>query len=397
MNFFIGSGRLLALISPLGIAVASCADASVGEKATETAKADGGFRTEVVAQFDKPWAMDFDEGTGILLVTEQRGTMKFRLPDGRLGQIGGLPKVAYGGQGGLGDVVFAPGQTAKSASLDGRTIYLSWAEAGTGTTRGAVVGRATLACPSALACSLQDLKVIWHQTPKVEGQGHYSHRIAFSPDGRYLFLSSGERQKFTPAQDLNTNLGKVLRLNLDGTPAAGNPFAAKGSPADQIWSYGHRNVLGLAFDAQGRLWDMEHGPAGGDEINLVKPGRNYGWPLVSNGDHYDGRAIPRHDTRPDLAAPAISWNPVIAPGDFIIYSGNAFPRWQGQALVGGMNPNVLVRVAFDGEKAREVSRIPMQHRIREIEQGPDGAVWILEDGKEDGAGRLLKLTPQAPA
>jgi glucose/arabinose dehydrogenase len=395
MNFIIGSGRLLAFVSPLGIALASCADASVGEKAASPQQADGGFRTEVVAQFDEPWAMDFDEGTGILLLTERAGTMKFRTPAGRIGHVSGMPKVAYGGQGGLGDVVFAPGQTTPGATLDKRAIYLSWVEAGDVDTRGAVLGRGTLSCPSAMACSLQGLKVIWRQTPKVSGQGHFSHRIAFSPDGKYLFVSSGERQKFTPAQDLTKNLGKVLRLNLDGTPAAGNPFAAKGSPSDQIWSYGHRNVLGLAFDGQGRLWDMEHGPAGGDEINLIKAGQNYGWPLVSNGDHYDGRAIPRHATRPDLAAPAISWNPVIAPGDFIIYSGKAFPQWQGQALVGGMNPNVLVRVAFDGEKAREVSRTPMEHRIREIEQGPDGAVWVLEDGKEEGASRLLKLVPSA--
>ena len=387
------SGRLLALVSPLGLALASCADAAPGEKPQAQDAANGGFRTQVVAQFDEPWAMDFDEGTGILLVTERKGTLKQRLPDGRIATISGAPKVAYAGQGGLGDVAFAPGQAKPGTSLDGRVVYLSWAEAGDNDTRGAVLGRGTLACSAPLSCQVQGLSVIWRQQPKVTGAGHYSHRIAFSPDGKYLFVSSGERQKFTPAQDLSTNLGKVLRLNLDGTPAAGNPFAAKGSPSDQIWSYGHRNVLGLAFDAQGRLWDMEHGPKGGDEINLVKPGQNYGWPLVSNGDHYDGRAIPRHDTRPDFAAPAISWNPVIAPGDFIFYSGQMFPQWRGQALLGGMNPSVLVRVAFDGETAREVSRTPMEHRLREIEQGPDGAVWVLEDGKEPGASRLLKLTP----
>jgi len=387
------SGRLLALVSPLGLALASCADAAPGEKPQAQDAANGGFRTQVVAQFDEPWAMDFDEGTGILLVTERKGTLKQRLPDGRIATISGAPQVAYAGQGGLGDVAFAPGQAKPGTSLDGRVVYLSWAEAGDNDTRGAVLGRGTLACSAPLSCQVQGLSVIWRQQPKVTGAGHYSHRIAFSPDGKYLFVSSGERQKFTPAQDLSTNLGKVLRLNLDGTPAAGNPFAAKGSPSNQIWSYGHRNVLGLAFDAQGRLWDMEHGPKGGDEINLVKPGQNYGWPLVSDGDHYDGKAIPRHATRPDLAAPAISWNPVIAPGDFIFYSGQMFPQWRGQALLGGMNPSVLVRVAFDGETAREVSRTPMEHRIREIEQGPEGAVWVLEDGKEPGASRLLKLTP----
>lgn len=386
--------RLLALVSPLAIGLASCGAAPTGEKAAPATK--DAFRTQVLAKFDEPWAMDFDEGTGILLVTERKGTMKLRLPDGQIGEVTGMPKVAYGGQGGLGDVVFAPGQAAPGTSLDGRTIYLSWAEVGAGGTRGAALGRGMIECKQPLSCNLDGLKVIWRQQPKVTGQGHYSHRIAFSPDGRYLFVGSGERQKFTPAQDLSVNLGKVLRLNLDGTAAAGNPFAAKGSPGNQIWSYGHRNILGLAFDGQGRLWDLEHGPAGGDELNLVKPGRNYGWPLVSNGNNYDGTPIPRHSTRPDLSAPAISWNPVIAPGDFIFYSGKLFAQWQGQAVIGGMKPNVLVRVAIDGETAREVARTPMEHRIREVEQGPDGAVWLLEDGEESGAGRLLRLTPGAP-
>ena len=340
--------------------------------------------------------MAFDKGTGILLVTERKGALKLRLPDGKIGSVSGLPKVAYGGQGGLGDVAFAPGQTGAGPSLDGRTIYLSWAEAGAGDTRGAALGRGKLACAQPTTCALEDLSVIWRQTPKVSGQGHYSHRIAFSPDGKYLFLSSGDRQKFTPAQDMSSNLGKVLRLNLDGSPAAGNPYADKGAPTNQIWSYGHRNVLGLAFDAQGRLWDLEHGPAGGDEMNLVKPGQNYGWPLVSNGDHYDGKPIPRHSMRPDLAPPAISWNPVIAPGNFLFYSGDQFPEWRGQALIGGMSPNVLVRVAFEGERAREVSRTPVSNRIRDIKQSPDGTVWLLEDGKESGAGRLLKLVPDKP-
>jgi glucose/arabinose dehydrogenase len=388
-----GSGRLLAFVSPLIVALASCAAAPSGEKAT-SAKAEGGFRTEVVAQFDQPWAMAFDQGTGILLVTEKKGTLRFRVPSGQIGQVSGLPSVDTTGQGGLGDVAFAPAQTG-GTSLNGRVIYLSWAESGQGDTRGAALGRATLACTQPLACTLQGLKVIWRQTPKVTGGGHYSHRIAFSPDGKYLFLSSGDRQKMTPAQELTSNLGKVLRLNLDGTPASGNPFAAKGSPADQIWSYGHRNLLGLAFDPQGRLWDLEHGPAGGDELNLVKPGQNYGWPLVSDGDHYDGKPIPRHSTRSDLAAPAISWNPVIAPGDFLFYTGDMFPQWKGQVLVGGMKPNVLVRVAIDGEKAREVARTRVEHRIRDIAQGPDGAVWLLEDGQDEGASRLLRLVPAA--
>lgn len=184
-----------------------------------------------------------------------------------------------------------------------------------------------------------------------------------------------------------------MRLDLDGNPAPGNPMAGKASPTDQIWSYGHRNILGLAFDAKGRLWDLEHGPRGGDELNLVEPGKNYGWPLVSNGVHYDGEPIADHATRPDLAAPAITWDPVIAPGDFIFYSGDDFPEWQGEAVIAAMKPAGIVRVAIDGTSAREVARYATEHRIREIEQGPDGAIWLLEDGKESGASRLLKLVP----
>ncbi|WP_419956744.1 PQQ-dependent sugar dehydrogenase [Novosphingobium kalidii] len=398
-----GFGRLLASVSPLLIALASCGASSSGENArgaaesaaSEPATDSDGFHIEPLAQFDEPWAMDLDKSTGIQLITERKGTMKLRLPDGRIGEVSGMPEVAYGGQGGLGDVVFAPGQSGGD-SLDGRTIYLSWAEAGQENTYGAAVGRGTLTCTQPTSCDLRGLEVIWRQEPKVTGQGHYSHRIAFSPDGSHLFISSGDRQKMTPAQDLSNTLGTIVRLNLDGTPAAGNPFADRGSPSDQIWSYGHRNMLGLAFGPDGRLWAMEHGPAGGDEINLIKPGQNYGWPLVSEGEHYDGKPIPDNDTRPDLTAPAISWDPVIAPGNFIFYSGEAFPQWKGEALVGGMKPNVLVRVDFDGETAREVARYPMEHRIRELQQAPDGSVWLLEDGKEAGAGRLLKLAPGAP-
>ena len=195
----------------------------------------------------------------------------------------------------------------------------------------------------------------------------------------------------TPAQDKSANLGKVIRLHLDGTPAAGNPFAAAGGVSAQIWSLGHRNILGLAFDPQGRLWDLEHGPAGGDELNLVKAGANYGWPVVSQGDHYDGKAIPRHPTRPDFAAPAISWNPVIAPGDFIFVSGKAFPAWQGQALIAGLGAGGLVRVAIDGDTAREVERIDLGNRIRAIAEAPDGSIWIVEDGED---AKLRKLTPK---
>ena len=336
--------------------------------------------------FDEPWALAVLPNREIL-VTERAGKLKISSESlHRWSEVSGTPTVDYGGQGGLGDVAIPPGPQPLTFVAT-QPIYLSWVEAGPSGTRGAVIG-AGLLIPGSNP-ELNNFHIIWRQDPKVTGRGHFSHRIAFSPDGKYLFLSSGERQKFTPAQDLTNNLGKVLRLNLDGTPAAGNPFASKGGVSAQIWSYGHRNLLGLQFDASGQLWDLEHGPAGGDELNRIEPGKNYGWPLVSDGDNYDGSPIPRNSTRPDLAQPAISWNPVIAPGDFIFYSGKLWPEWKGQALIAGMGYPGLVRVRIDRERGREEARYPLGKRIREIREAPDGSLLLLEDGK---GGRLLRLT-----
>ena len=373
---------ILVALSPVALGLASCGATPAGEKPA----AERDFTVTEIARFDEPWAIAFLPGTPLALVTERKGKLKLWEDGGAVRDVAGVPAVAYGGQGGLGDIVLAPDFASTG------TVYLTWAEAGDGETRGAALGRARLVLDG--APRLEGLRVIWRQVPKVTGSGHYSHRVAFSPDGRYLFLSSGERQKMVPAQALDTNFGKVLRLLPDGSAAPGNPFAGQGGVAAEVWSLGHRNVLGLKFDAQGRLWDLEHGPRGGDELNLVERGRNYGWPVVSNGDHYDGTPIPRHASRPEYTAPAISWNPVIAPGDFLFYRGNLFPGWRGQAVIGGMKPNVLVRVAIDGGTAREVARVPMKHRIRDVAEREDGSVWLLEDGRETGGGRLLKLMPQ---
>ena len=373
--------RWLIALSPLPLFLASCGAAQSGESKS-TAQAALPFATTEMARFDEPWAMAFLPGTPYALITERGGKLMLWKQGGQAAEVAGVPAVDYAGQGGLGDVV--PALDFATSGM----IYLSYAEAGQGDKRGAAVARAKLDLQQT-APRLTELEVIWRQSPKVSGEGHYSHRIALSPDGKFLFISSGDRQKFTPAQDMGQNLGKVIRLLPDGTPAPGNPFASQGGNAAQVWSLGHRNVLGLKVDAQGRLWDLEHGPAGGDELNLVKPGLNYGWPLVSNGDHYGGKAIPRHATRPEFAAPAISWNPVIAPGDFIFYSGAMFPEWRGQAIIAALGSGGLVRVKIEGETAREIERLPLGNRIREIVQAKDGAIWVLEDG--DSA-RLLRLT-----
>jgi aldose sugar dehydrogenase len=340
------------------------------------------FAADPVAAFDEPWAMTFLPD-GRLLVTEKAGRLLVVTRDGqKSAPVSGLPDVDYGGQGGLGDVVLHPDFEENGL------IYLSYAEAGEGDVRGAAVMRAKLTLTGD-GGELSDQEVVWRQDPKVSGRGHYGHRIAFSPDG-YLFISSGDRQKFTPAQDMQQNLGKVVRLHDDGSVPDDNPFADQGGVTAQVWTLGHRNPLGLAFDSQGRLWELEMGPQHGDELNLIVRGENYGYPIVSNGDHYDGRNIPDHDTRPEFAAPKVFWVPAISPGSLLFYTGQQFPEWQGEALIGGLGAEALVRVSFEGDTASEAARYAMGERIRALEQGPDGFVWLLEDG---AGGRLLKLTP----
>ena len=341
------------------------------------------FTVTEVADFDIPWAMAFLPD-GRMLVTEQRGMLKLYTPGGASVDIRGVPQVSWFGQGGLGDVVLHPD------FANNGLVYLSYAEAGEGELRGAAVARAKLAL-NANGGELQNLQVIWRQSPKVDGGGHYSHRIAFG--GGYLWISSGERQKFDPAQDMNSNLGKVVRLNEDGSVPRDNPFADRGGVTAQIWSLGHRNLLGLAFDAQGRLWDVEMGPMGGDELNQVRRGANYGYPIVSNGDHYDGKVIPDHDTRPEFAAPAVWWNPVISPSNLLFYTGTEFPQWQGDALISGLSSQAIIRIEFEGDRAREAERYDMGMRVRSIELSPTGELWVLEDGREGrgGQGRMYKL------
>jgi aldose sugar dehydrogenase len=343
------------------------------------------FEVTVLGQYDVPWALEFLPDDRLLL-SEMRGALKLLDQDGQmLGDISGVPEVAYGGQGGFGDIVLHPDFSRN------QMLYMSYAEAGSSNTAGAAVARAKLEL-TANGGQLSDLEVIWRQVPKVTGQGHFGHRIVFGPNG-YLWISSGERQKFDPAQDMESNLGKVVRLNVDGTVPADNPFPY-GEVTSEIWSLGHRNPLGMAFDESGRLWDVEMGPRGGDELNLVRRGSNYGYPEVSNGDHYNGLPIPDHDTRPEFSPPAITWTPVISPSSMMFYDGDMFPQWRGDAFIGGLSSMALIRIDFNGDTAWEAERYEMNRRIRDVEQGPDGALWLLEGGRDsrNGEGYLLKLT-----
>jgi len=352
------------------------------------------FDSEPVTSFDEPWALAFLPD-GRLLVTEKKGRLYVVTQDGQKTPVGGVPDVAYGGQGGLGDVALHPDFERNGL------VYLSYAEAGVGDTRGAAVARGRLDLEGRRP-SIEGAEVIWRQYPKFVGYGHYGHRLLFD-DAGYLWVTSGDRQKFTPSQDMQSNSGKLLRLKHDGSTPGDNPwvnYIAQDPLVDDIgvydefWSIGHRNPLGIDLDLDGQLWVIEMGPKGGDELNRIVRGGNYGYPVVSNGDHYDDRPMPDHDTRPEFLAPQAWWTPVISPGDLHVVRGDAFAAWRGDALAAGLSSQAIVRIALDGDSAREVERYPMGARIRAVTEGPDGALWVLEDDRNDSQGRLLKLTPK---
>jgi glucose/arabinose dehydrogenase len=331
-----------------------------------------------------------------MLVTEMKGTLLIVSQDGTKSRaIGGMPDVDYGGQGGLGDVAVHPD------FAENGMVYLSYVEGGRGGTRGAAVMRAVLN-ETERGGNLSDAEVIWRQYPKLVGKGHYGHRLLFDDEG-YLWITSGDRQKFTPAQDMQSNIGKILRLNDDGSIPQDNPFVnyIEQDPFvddegvyGEIWSLGHRNILGIAIDAEGQLWNIEMGPSGGDELNRIVRAGNYGYPVVSNGEHYSGHEIPNHDTRPEFLAPAVWWTPVISPGHLMLYTGNQYPDWSGDFLAAGLSSRAIVHIKTDGDTAHEVDRYVLGARIRSVVQDPDGELWVLEDEGPGSEGRLLKLTPK---
>src|SRR5476649_1421784 len=373
------------------------------------------FTMSQVATFKLPWRIAFLPD-GRMLVTEKVGPVWLVTQKGEKTPVDNVPAVLWQGQGGMLGVFLSPKYATD------HNVYLTYAEPGDEPgTSGLALARARIAIGADTA-SLEGLQVLWRDVPKGRG-GQFGAQIAFSPDGQYLFLTVGDRQRMTPAQDPNTEVGKILRLTLDGKPAPGNPMAgqtgaatrplinpprdtemAKTAPVlstytvegpnlalSETWTSGHRTPYGLAFAPDGRLWEVEHGPRGGDELNLIEPGKNYGWPLASYATNYNAVPIPSPDTRPDLAKPVIYWTPIIAPGNLTFYKGAMFPQWNGSALMGGMATMTLNRIVVDGATAKPAERWSVGHRIRDVEVGPDGALWMLEDSPTGG---LFKVTPK---
>lgn len=397
-------GQLHKSIKFLGVAIlgaAMMADVAAAQSEMKEFKtASGTILAETLASLKHPWKIAVLPGDR-LLITEKTGALRL-FENGKLSEpIAGVPKVHFEGQGGLLAVVAHPGFATNN------TIYLSYAEPAEDqpanakdpgdprvgddgpnsdvVLKGLAVARAVLD-----GNALKDLEVVWRQEPKQIGRGHFGGQMAFSGDER-LFITSGERQRFL-SHDPATNAGKIVRINPDGSFPGDNMDQGPKNARKDVWSTGHRNPLGIAFDPATRnLWIHEMGPLGGDEFNLIERGADYGWPAVSNGDHYNNEKIARHETRPEFKPPVISWTPVISPAGLIFYTGKAFPDWTGKALIGGLTSEGIVVVDVKGENASEVERLDMKMRVRDVVEGSDGSLYVLKDG-EDGA--LMRLRRQ---
>src|ERR1700724_3104322 len=392
---------------------AAWAQVNIGQQKPEASVP---FTMTTVATFELPWRIAFLPD-GRMLITEKVGPVWLVSQKGeKIAALANTPPVYWQGQNGMLGVFIAPHYATD------QNIYLTYAEPGD-YGGGLALGRAKLNVTDTSA-KLENFEVLWHQMPKGKG-GQEGAQIAFSPDGQYLFLTVGDRQRMTPAQDPNQPEGKILRLTLDGKPAPGNPFfgqagvatiplidppkdteAAKTAPVistytfagpnmtpADTWASGFRTPYGMAFSPVGELWEVEHGPRGGDELNLIEKGKNYGWPVVSYGKNYNEVPIPSHGTRPDLAKPVLYWVPVIAPGNLMFYRGaKTFPQWDGSGFISGLASKALVRIVFDGKGgAKTAERWAVGKRIRDVEQGPDGSLWMLEDANPAA---LLHLTPE---
>lgn len=360
----------------------------------------GMIKIEKLATLNEPWGMAWLPD-GRLLITEKPGRLRI-YSQGKLSEpVSGLPKIEYHGQGGLLDVEIDPDFATNGY------VYISYTEAAKiqpnvsrdigdprlgkfndhtdAVLKGAAVARGKLE-----GNEIKNLEVIWQQVPKTIGRGHFGGRLVFASDGK-LFITSSERQRLEPAQDLTGNLGKIIRINSDGSIPKDNPFINRKGVRPDIWSYGHRNPLGAAINPSSKqLWIHEMGPIHGDELNIPLAGKNYGWPLVSNGDNYDSSRIPDHETKPQFAGPIAYWHPAISPSGLAFYTGSLFKSWMGNVLLGSFNSEALVRLTVDGNNVSSEERIWLQRRIRDVIQAPDGSVWLLTDYKD---GELLRLSP----
>ena len=407
MKQFVIGGLFLALA-----ASQATAQINAGEQKPEASVP---FNMVQVTTLDLPWRIAFLPD-GRMLITEKVGPIWLVTQKGEKTPIQNVPAVLARGQGGMLGIYLSPFYEKD------HSVYLTYSEPGEPGGSSLALAKAELKLGTDSA-SLENLKVIWRDGERGQG-GQFGAQIAFSPDKKFLYLTVGDRQRMTPAQDPHQPLGKILRLTLDGKPAKGNPFAGKigtptvpviDPPADtekaktapvvrtytfpgpnltpsETWSIGHRTPYGLAFAPNGQLWELEHGPKGGDELNLIQPGKNYGWPLASYSTNYNDVPIPSPDTRSDLTKPVIYWTPVIAPGNLMFYKGDMFKEWNGSALISGMASKAVVRITFDGKGgAKPAERWDVGHRIRDIEVAPDGALWFLEDAKPGG---VFRVTPK---
>ncbi len=371
------TSRMLALAAAFSLALGTAA----GADARTFRTADGRVEVSTVAEgLEHPWGLAFLPDRR-MLVTERPGRLRIVDPDGRLSEpLAGVPEVYARGQGGLLDVTLAPDFT------ESRLVYLSYAEPGRGGA-GTAVARGRLE-----GDRLVDVTTIFRQQPKVGGTAHFGSRLVFARDGR-LFVTLGERFQPERAQRLSEHLGKLVRIEPDGSVPPDNPFVGREGVRPEIWSYGHRNVQGAALHPEtGALWIHEHGAMGGDEINIPQPGRNYGWPVIAYGVHYSGEKIGIGTHKEGMEQPIYYWDPSIAPSGMVFYTGDRFPAWRGDLFVGSLKFGQLVRLELDGDRVVGEERMleGLGERVRDVEQGPDGLLYLLTDEPE---GRLLRLAP----
>ena len=369
------------------VAPAACAaqepQTGPAQKSPTPRAMDAPVRVDTVATgLEHAWGIAFLPD-GRVLVTERPGRLRIVDRNGALSEpLTGVPAVAARGQGGLLDVAIDP------RFAENRLVYLSFADPADDGTSGTSVARGRLG-----NAGLENVQVIYRQTPKVRSNMHFGSRLVFDREGR-LFITQGDRYNQRPlVQDLSTTIGKVVRINADGTIPRDNPFVSRQGARPEIWSYGHRNVQAAALHPQtGQLWTVEHGARGGDELNRPEAGKNYGWPVISYGVDYSGVRIGEGTAREGMEQPVYYWDPVIAPSGMAFYTGDAFPNWRGSAFVGSMNPGALVRLTIDNDRVtREERYLGSIGRVRDVQQGPDGFLYLITDADN---GALLRVAPR---